>query len=52
MDVQLILLGFGIAAAPDPARVIDVQIAALKLKQPNLHPGFFAVHGFSHSHFC
>ena len=28
------------AAAPDPVRVIGVQIAALKLKQPNLGPGF------------
>ena len=30
------VFGYYIAAEPDPAGVIGVQIAALKLKQPNL----------------
>ena len=33
-DIQLFF--YCIAAAPDPAWIIGVQITALKLKQPNL----------------
>jgi len=30
------VLGYCISAAPDPARIIGVQIAELQLKQPSL----------------
>ena len=36
MDIQYFALGYCTAAAPDPARIIGVQIAQLQLKQPNL----------------